>query len=309
MGCLYKQKLPGKIEPFRAYFGAGQCSIVTTVADVSDSLNEKYWLISVPASFFNSAKTAKDFYVWYNSDSGTDPLITADGIEVVIDTNDSAAVVAQKTKTALDAMSPKRFRVLREGAKLTIENLDMGEVADAAAGNSTFTVSVEKGFGGDLGNTSTDGAELSIEAEAIPITSLQAGGLVLDQFFSGGTVSLSLGLQETDINTWSLALKTTGSSFTPSGGTKVAGIGEGALYRSYLENGGQLTLKPLSTEQNDSSRNVTLWRCAPTVESVNFNNDIQVLQCSFTSLLDPTRDKRVNAFLFGDQEQAALSLI
>lgn len=310
MSCLINQSLPGRIEPFRLYFGEGNCAKVTTVADVASSLNDKYWPISVPASFFDSAKLYKDYYVWYNVDStGTDPEITDDGIEVEINADDTALQVATKTRNALLAITPLRWRIRQEGALLTIQNIDMGLVSLAAAGDSGFTVVAEGGFGGDLGSTSSDGAELSTGSETVDITSLQTGALILDKFYLGGEVSLSVGLQEMDIDTWELALKTSGSSFTPMGGTKVAGIGGGTLFRSYLVNGGQLTLKPLSTAAGDNSRNVTIWKSSPTPESINFNNDIQALQVTFVALLDPTRDDRINAFCFGDQEQDGLSII
>lgn len=306
---LASRSLPGRIEPSRLYFGAGECTTVTTVADSSGSLGGLYFNLDVPASLFNSTKLAVPYYVWIDVDnSDVDPAPAGrTGIEVDISSDDTAAAVATAIKSALDALSPQRFRTGISGNILTIENREIGVTTASSAETSTFTVEqAAAGFGGDFGATTQDGVEISFESEQVDITSLQTGNLVLDQFYLGGAISLSVGLQEMDIDTWEQALKTTGSSFTPASGTKVAGVGEATLFRSFLSNGGQLVLKPLSTAADDNSRNHTFWRAAPAPESVNFNNEIQALQVSFTSLLDSSIDTRVNAWMFGDQDQDGL---
>lgn len=308
---LSTRKLPGRIEPFRAFFGSGECTVVTCLPDSSGSLDAVYFTANVPASFFNSLKLAENYYIWFNVDgSSVDPAPAGlTGIEVSISTDDTAIAVATALESALNALSPKRFRVVRDGAVVTMENIDMGAVdatADGAAATGFDFVQASVGFGQDLGSTTSDGAEVSFSSESLDVTSLQSGSLVLDKLYLGGAIELSLGLQEMDINTWELALKTTGSSFTPAGGSQVAGIGEERLFKSFLANGGQLVLKPLSTESGDNSRNITFWRCAPLPESINYNNEIQALSVTFTSLLDSSRDSRINAFCFGDQDQEGL---
>lgn len=308
---LATRSLPGRIEPFRLFFGAGECTQITTVADSSGSLNDTYWEFSVPASLFNSTKLAVDYYVWYNINAaGTDPALAGKvGIEVTAATDATAETIALNTQTAIDALSPQRVNSSLSGSVLTIENREMGVTTAAADGAvpTGFTISqLSAGFGGDFGATTQDGAEISYESETVPITSLQTGNLILDQFYLGGAINLSVGLQEMDIETWDLALRSTGSSFTPPGGTQVAGIGEATLFRSFLATGGQLTLKPLSTAADDNSRNQTFWRAAPQPESVNFNNDIQALQVTFQALLDPSKDTRINSYMFGDQDQEGL---
>lgn len=70
-----------------------QVTDITTVADSSNSLSGKYFLIS---------SDGVDYYVWYNTGASSDPAVGGrTGIEVEIDINDTAAVVAYKTATAL----------------------------------------------------------------------------------------------------------------------------------------------------------------------------------------------------------------
>lgn len=303
------RELPGRIEPFQVFFGAGECTTVTAVADVASSLDGTYFTINVPLSNFDSTKVATSYYVWLDVDTGgNDPApagLTA--IEADISANDDAETVATAIKAAFDALSPKRFEVKRSGAVLTIENREMGAVSATADVDTTFTIAqATEGFGGDFGSTTSDGAEISFSSETVPITSLQTGNLNLDEFYLGGEFTVSLGLQEMDVDTWKQALISTGDSFTPAGGTQVAGIGEATLFRSFLSRGGQLTLKPLSSAAGDNSRNQTFWRAAPQPETLNMNNEIQALQVSFKALLDPGKDTRVNAWMFGDQDQDGL---
>lgn len=71
--------------------GIAQNTIITFSADVSNSLNSKYFLIY-------SANNATEYYVWYNTGGGIDPMIPgATGIEVVIPTNATAIEVTLAT--------------------------------------------------------------------------------------------------------------------------------------------------------------------------------------------------------------------
>lgn len=68
---------------------------ITTVADVSGSLNDTYFLID--------GADGDDWYVWFNVDSGgTDPMVPSrTGIEVDISTDDASQAVASALNAAL----------------------------------------------------------------------------------------------------------------------------------------------------------------------------------------------------------------
>lgn len=71
---------------------------ITFTSDLSSSLNNTYFYI-------NGGRDSKEFYVWYNvGGSGTDPAISGKtGIEVPIQANDPAMVVALATKMRVDS--------------------------------------------------------------------------------------------------------------------------------------------------------------------------------------------------------------
>lgn len=304
----------GFVEPVRAYFGKAECTLVTAVADVASSLNSDYFTFHAPQSLVNSDYTAESFYVWYDVNSaGTDPAVAGHtGIEVDIAVGATAAQVAAATIAAINANASDKVKAFASSsaAQFYIENLYMGEVTAAANGASspafTFSQAVV-GSGIDLGSTSEDGSELTTESEAVDIKSSQTGSIVQDQIFIGAAASISMGLQETTLETYKLIVgSVTGDVVSPMGGTDVVGMGEGKLYRSLFQLGGRLILKPIGTASNDSSRNITFWRSAPKVNSINYNAEVQVMSVEFTAYIDKGINPKINYWCFGDSEQAGL---
>lgn len=116
---------------------------VTTVADISKSLNGKYFLIYSPVS---------SYYIWYNIlGTATDPLISGKiGVEVAISENDSANIVATKTVSVINTIQD--FSAIANNNIISITNRLTGNATAPAAETSTFTVStVTSGIDGDDG--------------------------------------------------------------------------------------------------------------------------------------------------------------
>lgn len=117
--------------------GAGIAEIteVVCIADVSGSLNNKYF-------FLNSADDITEYYVWFNvSGGGTDPMIPAKtGIEVTIATNDNANAVATALASDINSAAGADFTAADVLGTVTITN-DAGgaatDAADAVSPNST----------------------------------------------------------------------------------------------------------------------------------------------------------------------------
>ena len=86
-----------RIEPVNVTWQIEELTLVATVADVSLSLQSKYFLL-------NSGANA-GFYVWINIDTlGVDPLIALKtAIPVAISSNASAATIATAISVAVDA--------------------------------------------------------------------------------------------------------------------------------------------------------------------------------------------------------------
>lgn len=119
------------------FVGVKEVTDITTVADVAGSLNNTYF-------YLNSASDERQYYVWFNvSGGGTDPLISGRlGIEVTINTNDSANAVAIALEAAIGAITTD-FTTSILANVVTVTNADNGNTTDATdAGLTGFTITV-----------------------------------------------------------------------------------------------------------------------------------------------------------------------
>lgn len=121
--------------------GIAEVSEIVCTADVSGSLNNKYFYI-------NSAEDATEYYVWYNvSAGGTDPMIAGKtGIMVSISTNDGANTVGSSTASAINSSAGADFTASSLSGTITISN-DVGgattDIADSLSPTNTgFSFSV-----------------------------------------------------------------------------------------------------------------------------------------------------------------------
>jgi hypothetical protein len=120
-------------------FVTGQQEItkVVTVADVSNSLDGKYFLL-------DSRKGS--YYVWFNTSGGSavDPAISGrTGIEVELITDDADTDVALALYSELVILIDD-FIVTVDGNEVEITDIDVGEVTDADDGDTGFTITTEQ---------------------------------------------------------------------------------------------------------------------------------------------------------------------
>jgi hypothetical protein len=115
-----------------ATFGAEERTKVVLPADESDSLNDTYWYLTAGDI---------DFYVWYNTGTGTDPAISGrTGIEVTITTDAPASIVAVNTATELN--NSGNFFSTASDNFITITASGDGNVEDAEDVDSGVIISV-----------------------------------------------------------------------------------------------------------------------------------------------------------------------
>lgn len=97
--------------------GITEKNTITTLADVSGNLNNKYFLL-------NSANNTNNYYVWYNvASAGTDPSIVGrTGIQVSLSTNATANTVASATNSAINTIASTYFTSSVVSSTVTITN-------------------------------------------------------------------------------------------------------------------------------------------------------------------------------------------
>jgi hypothetical protein len=134
---------------------AQEITKITTVADVSGSLQSEYFFINAIEADSTTDVGFKtvEYYVWFDvSSGGSDPSLSGKtGVEVDISTNDSASAVATAIESALDALS--NFSASASTNVVTVTNANRGSVTDASDFNSTHTISTTtQGTGQLVGN-------------------------------------------------------------------------------------------------------------------------------------------------------------
>lgn len=306
MTCTTTRRIDAQLEAAEARWGKQQCRTWTTVANTANALEDTYLDLNLIGFDF-----AEDqYYVWFNGGTGTDPAISGKtAIEVTLTSGDTAAQVAAKIKTGIDADNVPVI-VSVSGSVVTITNQVQGAItAETDSGSSGFSLEVGTvGLSVELGATSGP-IELALNTETVPITSNQTGSLVGSEIYVGSSAEISLSLIEiTKARFDTLIGEVTGDSVTPSGGTKVAGFGESRLFQALDELGGQLILHPIRLADSDKSADVIFWRSAPKVDTLNFDGSApQEMAITFTAYLDQSMNTSINLFAKGDWTQTGLT--
>lgn len=206
--------------------GAFQAQTITTVADVSGSLNSTYLLLS---SVNLITKAQKNFYIWFNINSaGVDPLIAGKtAIPITGATNVSANTLATSIRSALNGLT-NDFTAAGSNAAVIVSDVAFGPVTAAADGAAPtgFTFgSATVGITSNLVNTYfflSDEATVNKylvwnNVDSIGTTPVVAGWTAAPVVFASGSSAATIG---TALAT-AIALLNSSNSFTASGTTTV----------------------------------------------------------------------------------------
>jgi hypothetical protein len=308
MGSTTK-RIDATLEAANVKWGKQHCRTFTATANTANGFAGLY----LPVNYMTPGLVEVTGYIWFDDGVAVDPApagLTLIGAASVTN-GDSAAVVAASMKVVFDAAvvtgTIKAFRpstVL--GAVITVENKFIGAISEETDPDTTGIVDevLRVGLGIDLGATS-EGIELSMEAQAVEIKSNQTGEIISEEIYVGSSASLSMSLLEVSKARFDILVgEVTGDNLTPSGGTKLSGFGESRLYQSLSDLGGQLILHPIRLPVTDYSSDVIFWKSAPKPASLNFDGTApQVLSLDFTAYLDQSVNTSINLFAKGDWTQ------
>lgn len=108
---------------------------ITCTADVAGSLNNKYFFI-----YDNPSDTK--YHVWFNvSGAGVNPApANSTAIEVTINTNDPAIIVAAAIALTINAVYSRKFKPTRNGSVVEIETVKYGLVTASSDFNTGFSI-------------------------------------------------------------------------------------------------------------------------------------------------------------------------
>lgn len=292
-----------KIEPAYAYWQIEEQSQVTCVADVTSSLNNKWFKLG--------AGNNSDFthYVWFNvGAAGTDPAPSGlTEIEVAISANATASAVATAMAAAVDAISG--FNATASAAVVTIDRTVMGEsagVVDGTAATGFAFVQCQQGGNLDLGLLDGD-IEVSFEEKLFEVTAHQTGVTVLADLRQGVSATVALTLKESDQEKLKeIFSKAAGGSHTPVAGTELFGWGTSKQGSNTIIQSRRLVLHPVRLGAVDYSEDLCFWKSYPLPESLTFSGENpKMTSVSFKTYLDDSKPEEVKLFAFGDWSQLA----
>lgn len=282
-----------------------QSEKITVVADVSSSLNSKYFVFYEPAG--------TKHYVWFDVNSaGTDPSVSGGTAhEVNLSVGATASEVATACAAVMTAVSG--FDCTSDGAVLTLVGTAAGYAKPAHDGAAPTAFSFEVNYYGDsaidLGYTDGD-IELGHEETMVDLTAHQTGTQVLGHIATGNSLSLTLSLKETAVSQLRKMIATgEGDAMIPDGtgvsSTEVFGWGTSRQFKQTQERARKLVLHPIALPASNMSRDITIWKAYPKVASLTFSGEnVMMIPVDFSIYPDYSKQDKVRMCVFGDASQA-----
>lgn len=290
-----------KIEPSNVTWEIEEQWQVTCVADVSSSLNNKWFKMFLPDTTWR--------HVWFDvGGAGVDPAPggSGGGITVAIAANALATAVASALQAAVDAHAS--FKATVSGANVTITNVTTGQTDSmedgTAATGFTFT-QCQDGGSLDMGYLDGD-IEVTFEELMLDITAHQTGTTILAGLRQGLVNEISMTMKEADYAKYKeLMLGTAGGTDTPGGGTEVFGWGTASLGANNIVKARRLVLHPVSAGSS-KARDLCFWKAYAMPDTLTISGENpKTLGLSFKVYRDDLKPEAVNQFVFGDWSQSA----
>lgn len=276
---------------------------VFTKADVSSSLQNKYFVVHEPV-------TQAKHYFWFNvATLGVDPAVpNATGHAVAIAADASASAVATALSAIMDALAFLESTAM--GNEVEVEMVDEGyayEARDAqlSANRTGFRINVTQ-FGSlqvDLGSTNGD-IEFTVEEQTKEIKSPQTGDFVIGEIRRGATVEASFELKDTSIESIRRCMNFYGGTIvTDDADSKViTGYGTSNLFKSTEDVADQLILRPTDlAADSDASQDFTLHKAKLKLGQMTMSAENEfALPINAVGYLDLTKSSFGNLFTYGD---------
>lgn len=290
------------IEPVNVSFGNQHLVCVDTVAGTS--LGGKYFKISSLLS---------KFYVWFNTGASTDPAPSGyTEIEVAILVGDTAAQVATKIATAVNAVAATNkihAKAKTSQGKVLLEVKGLGAPLEAWADVDTTMVLTVLREGSELAFGYLDGdVELTLEGQFFDVMAHQTGSEMLAKLLTGTNVGpLTLTLKETVAAKLKTMLEVLGNAYTPSGGTEVTALGAltgSKQFSNVFEYSKSIVMHPTKNSDSDLSGDFMFWVGFPNLKSLKFSGEAdRKLEIEISFFLDEVRVNEASKLVYGDWQQ------
>lgn len=172
---------------------------------------------------------------------------------------------------------------------------------DSSDADLTITVG-QQSFGGLLGLLSEDGASASFEFEFLDQFGDATGNVAIEKFLIGLTSTITMSITDTSKEKFEeIFVKPLGGVYE-NGADKLIGFGTAAFFQSLMVKIGKLQGHDAGVSFDDKSND---WQmlAVPNPSSINFNKELQVIECEFASAFDATMPEAINIFSIGDKSK------
>ena len=297
--CKSRRVVNSKVNPKRWFYGLEQCR---TLEFSAIPVGEEALVINLKAEDYTEILG----YI-HITNGGVDPAPVGLTLLATVDATASADVAAfyADIKTQLEASIYADLLQLQVGISgLEVFNNFIGLITeeDNTAIAELSSVIGQQSFGGALGLLSEDGASSSFEFETLDQTADATGTAVVESFLIGVLGTISLSMTDTSKELFEeIFVKPLGGTYE-NGTDKLIGFGTANYFKSLMERIGKLIGHDASAEYSDRSNDWQMLAVAKP-SSINFNKEIQALECEFVSAFDATMPEAINIFSIGDMSK------
>jgi hypothetical protein len=293
-----------KVKPQYVYFGedTAQVETIICVADVSSSLNNKYFT-------FVTASGTKH-YAWFNvGAAGVDPAPAGGWTEneVAISANASATAVASALQAVLTAITG--FDATVSGYTVTLTQTATGYAQPCRDINTGFSFEVSTwGMAeAEVGCLDGDIEVSGFSQQKLEITCHHSGSTVLDERITGyDKLQVALTLKETTkAKIKDVFVKMGMGSFTPVGADKDEVFGYGPNNVGGANPKFKVRFHAVGTDASDMSEDWNFWSCELGIDTLNFSGEnVSQIPATLTVYPDDTKPAGIQFFMVGDSSKA-----
>lgn len=279
-----------------------QKTCIYTKADVSGSLNNKYFIVHEPV-------TQTKHYFWFNvATTGIDPAVpNATGHAVAISTNATKNAVASALQGVMNPLSFCSAVVTDNEVEVTMDSNGYAyEARDALSSLSKtgFNIIVSQ-FGSvqfDAGATNGD-ITFTVEEQTKEIKSPQTGDFLLAEIRRGASVSVSFELKDTSMASIRRALNFYGGTIVTDDAASevITGYGSANLFKSTDDVADQVILRPTDKANDaDASEDFTIHKSKLKLGELTMSAENElVLPIEVMGYLDTSKSGFANLFSYG----------
>jgi hypothetical protein len=279
-----------------------QKTCIYTKADVSGSLNNKYFVMHEPV-------TQDKHYFWFNVGStGVDPAIpNATGHQVAIGLDETKNNVATTLALSISGAGFCGATVVGNEVEVTMDDPGYAyEARDAldALAKTGFNIIVSQ-FGSvqfDAGATNGD-ITFTVEEQTKEIKSPQTGDFLLAEIRRGASVGVSFELKDTSVSSIRRALNFYGQTIVTDDAASevITGYGSNNLFKSTDDVADQVILRPTNlAADNDASEDFTIHKSKLKLGELTLSAENElVLPIEVMGYLDTSKSGFANLFSYG----------